>query len=130
MRVNNTVTTLRLLCEQWRTRWGDSVEVRETLPTAAVPILRVALISRDGDPDPFLYLFTGDGVTLDNGRGMRDEVDDRESGWARHVDESVTQIVEHGYYVRTLLGLILSSDFALKRPIMGTRVRVVPPVIG
>ncbi len=38
------------------------------------------------------------GVTLDIGRGMRDEVDDRESGWARQVDESVTQIVEHGYF--------------------------------
>ena len=70
-----------------------------------MPIVRVELICRDGGPDPFLYLFTGDGVTLDIGRGMRDEVDDRESGWARQVDESVTQIVEHGYYVRTLLGL-------------------------
>ena len=128
--MSDTATTLRLLCEHWRARWGDWVEVRETPPTAAVSILRVELIGRHGDPDPFLYLFTGDGVTLDNGRGMRDEVDDRERDWARHVDESVTQIVEHGYYVRTLLGLTLSSDFAPKRPIMGTRVRSVPPVIG
>ena len=83
---------------QDRTRWGDSVEVREAPRTRPCPSCGWSSSAATAVQTRFSTCSPVTGVTLDIGRGMRDEVDDRESGWARQVDESVTQIVEHGYF--------------------------------
>ena len=84
---------------------------------------------RDAEDRPFLYLIDeGQWVTADNGHGYRDEIDDVD--WPKHVDDLVTALVEHGYYVRRLFRRVLTNSLTPLRPFPGTSVTHAPPLRG